>query len=269
MKHDGRNSARTLQTLAEDVLASAKMPPRERLFWRQPLRDLKRLVNRDYNKAVRNSLTESDVRALISAAGRVWPRINRQRLEIPSKSEFADISKRLSLHLSTRPCHERDGLALRGFYVGSADTPALAPRNGGIIYLNTAHHPAAVGATFCHEVGHHLATRVLSHDDDGPVHFFFDAAYSAHLDDPVELAADVLVSVAAYPRNVARKMLTGEASPAHAITRRNLDTVLDYLQSNWGIDFRAARQPRHHVIYLAGMVHYAKLRRALLTEYGI
>ena len=74
------------------------------------------------------------------------------------------------------------------------------PQKGGLIYLNTAHHPAAVGATFCHEVGHHLALNILRHADERPVHYFFDAAYSSHLDDPVELTADVLVSIAAYPK---------------------------------------------------------------------
>ena len=144
-----------------------------------------------------------------------------------------------------------------------------ARQKGGLIYLNTAHHPAAVGATFCHEIGHHLALNLFHHADERPVHFFFDAAYSSHLDDPIELTADVLVSLAAYPKSAARKMFGSEVAAIHEVSARNLDRLLDYLKSGWGIDFEGPRQPGHHLIYLAGMVHYAKLRRALLTEYRI
>jgi hypothetical protein len=158
---------------------------------------------------------------------------------------------------------------LRGFYVRSIAEIAKDRHKGGLIFLNTAHHPAAVGATFCHEVGHHLALNFMRHADQRPVHYFFDAAYSSHLDDPVELTADVLVSVAAYPTSAASKMMGGEPAAIRGLSEKNLDSLLDYLENGWGIDFRRARQPGHHLIYLAGMVHYAKLRRALLTEYNI
>jgi hypothetical protein len=195
--------------------------------------------------------------------------LNREKLPVPKKADFAAISKRLSLNLSIRKCRERDGMALRGFYVHSIEEIAQARHKGGLIYLNTAHHPAAVGATFCHEIGHHLALDVLRRSDDRPVHYFFDAAYSSHLDDPVELTADVLVSIAAYPKSAARKMFSSEVAAIQEVSGRNLLRLLEYLKSGWGIDFQGPRQPGHHLIYLAGMVHYAKLRRALLTEYQI
>jgi hypothetical protein len=269
MNQKTQNGLAALRSIAQSILASAKLSPRQRDFWRQPLRDLEKLIRRDYNKALRENVGRSEVLALIAAATRLWPRLNREKLSLPSKAEFSAISKRLSLNLSIRECRERDGMALRGFYVRSIDEVAKDRQKGGLIYLNTAHHPAAVGATFCHEIGHHLALGVLRHVGNRPAHFFFDAAYSSHLDDPVELTADVLVSLAAYPKSAARQMLGNEVAAIPDLSGRNLDRLLDYLKTGWGIDFGGPRQPRHHLIYLAGMVHYAKLRRALLTEYQI
>jgi hypothetical protein len=264
-----QNGLTALRGIAEQILASAKLSPDQRVFWRQPLRDLEKLLKRDYNQALRKSVGRSEVLRLAASASRLWPGLNREKLPVPSKADFTAISKQLSLNLSIRKCRERDGMALRGFYVRSIEEIAQVRRKGGLIYLNTAHHPAAVGATFCHEVGHHLALNVLRRVDDRPVHFFFDAAYSSHLDDPVELTADVLVSLAAYPKSAARKMFKSEVAAIHEVSGRHLVTLLEYLKSGWGIDFQGPRQPGHHLIYLAGMVHYAKLRRALLTEYRI
>ena len=45
--------------------------------------------------------------------------------------------------------------------------------------------------------------------------------------------------------------------------------ISNYVQSRYGFNLDA-RLPAHKKLpYLAGMVHYAKLRRALLNEYGI
>jgi len=269
MKEKTQNGLAALRGIAQHILASAKLSPTQRAFWRQPLRDLEKLLKRDYSKALRKHVGRAEVLRLTKSASKLWPGLNREKLPVPTKADFAAISGQLSLNLSIRKCRERDGMALRGFYVRSIEEIAKARQKGGLIYLNTAHHPAAVGATFCHEIGHHLALNVLPGADDRQVHYFFDAAYSSHLDDPVELTADILVSLAAYPKSAARKMFNSEIAAIHEVSGRNLVRLLEYLKSGWGIDFEGPRQPRHHLIYLAGMVHYAKLRRALLTEYRI
>ena len=259
-----------IRGIAQHILASARLSPDQRAFWRQPMRDLEKLLRRDYGKAVRKNVSRSEVVKLVASASRLWPELNREKLGVPTKAELAAISDQLSLNLSIRKCRERDGMALRGFYVHSIEEIASKARHkGGLIYLNTAHHPAAVGATFCHEVGHHLALNILTEANHKAVHYFFDAAYSSHLDDPVELTADVLVSLAAYPKAAARKMFSSDNAAIHEVSGRNLGKLLEYLKTGWGIDFEGPRQPGHHLIYLAGMVHYAKLRRALLSEYRI
>ena len=259
-------SGTSLRDIAEKILASARLSTEQRRFWQQPIRDLEKLLRRDYRKALRNNVRRAEVEALIGTAQNFWPHVNRAKAPLPTKADYLSISRKLALNLSIRECRERDGMALRGFYMRPADDDE-APRPG-LIYLNTAHHPTAVGATFCHEIGHHLALGILTAQDDREVHYFFDAAYSSHLDDPAELAADILVSLLAYPRPAARRLFNARAA-ARDDFGGNLRPILQYLKSGWDIDLEGSRQPRHHLIYLVGMVHYAKLRRALLEEYRI
>ena len=63
-----------------------------------------------------------------------------------------------------------------------------------------------MSSTFLHEVGHHMSSEILGEDDSAPVHFFIDADYASHLEEPAELAADVMVSIAGYPEPIARKI---------------------------------------------------------------
>jgi len=255
-----------VRTIARKILASARLNPEQRKFWQQPLRDLEKLLRRDYREALRTKIRRAEVEALIGTAQNFWPKLNRGKAPLPTKADYLAISRKLALNLSFRGCRQRDGMVLRGFYMRPTEDDA-APRPG-LIYLNSAHHPTAVGATFCHEIGHHLALSILPPQPEGEVHYFFDAAYSSHLDDAPELAADILVSLFAYPRPAARKIF-GKGTASREDLGGDLQPILRYLKSGWDIDLEGSRQPRHHLIYLVGMVHYAKLRRALLEEYRI
>ena len=255
-----------VRAIAKKILAGAKLTPEQREFWRQPLRDLEKLLRRDYREALRSKVRRAEVEALIGTAQNFWPKLNRAKTPLPTKADYLEISRKLALNLSFRGFRQRDGMALRGFYMRPGT--GSNRRQSGLVYLNTAHHPTAVGATFCHEIGHHLALSILPPQAEGAVHYFFDAAYSSHLDDAPELAADILVSLFAYPRPAARKIF-GKGSESREDLGGDLHPILRYLKAGWDIDLEESRQPRHHLIYLVGMVHYAKLRRALLEEYRI
>lgn len=261
-----RNEA--IDAIAQRILVDAKPNRLQRRASKAPMEDVRRLVRRDYVRAARKHLGYRELRKLLARATEVWPQLNRERLQLLSKEEFAAISRRLSLNLSTQPHRAPDGLALRGFYMQASRLLMKRP----MIYVNTAHHPAAVGATFCHEVGHHLGSRIFRGDD--AVHFFFDSAYSTHLDDPVELAADVVVSLAAYPRPFAERLFAeswhgGLVAHAQHLTADTVEQICHYLKDGYRVDFRRSGQPRRNLAYLAGMVHFAKLRWALLAEYDI
>ena len=70
------------------------------------------------------------------------------------------------------------------------------------IFVNTSHAPIAVSATFCHEFAHYLTAELLKQGRHS-LHLFYDAAYTSHLDDPIELIADSSVALQAYPRELA------------------------------------------------------------------
>jgi hypothetical protein len=119
-------------------------------------------------------------------------------------------------------------------------------------------------------MGHHLTARIFVSDKD-PAHYLTYTAYAEHLDAPAELAADCLVSFGVFPGDVARKLFavgrkaSERAKPAESM----LTKVRRYFQSRYGLKLDASLPPHKKLPYLAGMIHYANLRRALLNEYDI
>ncbi len=269
MKRKGENGKAEVDALAARILAGAKLADAGLEAWRGPQREIKRLLRRDYVQALQKCLGRREVESLVAAAAEVLPEINCEPITVP-KERCAEIARKLSVHLSTRPYRGPEGLALRGFYVHKAEALLSKP----LIYVNTAHHPAAVSATFGHEIGHHLAYRVF-HESGTQVHFFLDADYAAHLDDPIELAADVLVSLGGYPRALAQRIF-GPASSgaaligqARRLTGQAVTQICQHLKHDYRLDFTRPGQPSRNLTYLGGMVHYAKLRWALLAEYDL
>src|SRR5208282_2547173 len=101
-----------------------------------------------------------------------------------------------------------EGLTLLGFYAKERKRP--------LICVNSAHHPAAVLAAFWHEVGHHLTSHLLKMSRE-PVELSFNLDFDTHLDDPMELIADILVTLVTYPQSVARWM-SGSHAQARSMT---------------------------------------------------
>ena len=143
-----------------------------------------------------------------------------------------------------------------------------------LICVNTAHHPAAIGAAFSHEMGHHLVGRLFDSRKDHAQLLTY-TAYGEHLDDPEELAADVLVSLGVFPEALARKIFLepGKGRKSKSASAELPDPVsarvLKYFKGRFGLSFGAQIPSQKKLQYLAAVVHFAKLRRALLTEYDI
>ncbi len=237
--------------------------------WRRPSADIRRLVERDYVRSLRRYLPYRELRRLITAFADVLPEFNREPVGMMSTERLARRASDLDLNFKASPYEGKDGMALRGFYVTRKQGILKRP----LIYVNTAHHPLAVSATFCHEVGHHVTAEVIGGDDD-PVHFFFDADYATHLEEPSELAADVMVSFAGYPEPIARKIFAtpwkwGLVARAKNLTDAALDEVRGHIKKVYGFDLMARIPPHQRLHYLSGMIHYAKLRWALLAEYDV
>jgi len=160
------------------------------------------------------------------------------------------------------------GLALFGFYLGKDSGLEKRP----LICLNGAHHPAAVATAFLHEVGHHVTAELFSTRNE-LIQLSRQTGYDAHLNNPRELAADVLVSLGVYPRNIAAKLF--EANRDRRIPRapegvKSPPTEKAVLGTahRYGLDFgRLPEQKR--LQYQAGLIHFTRLRQALLDEYGL
>jgi hypothetical protein len=260
---------------AEDViariLAAALVNNAEQISaWKQPGEDIQRLVRHDYVRSLRRILPYQPVRALLSAFHDILPTLNSEAVGMMSVERFAEIARELRVHFKASPYEGEEGLALRGFYVTSAKGMLKRP----LIYINTAHHPLAVSTTICHEVGHHLSAQMFGSEADEPVHFFFDADYAGHLGDTGELAADAMVSFAGYPYPIAKKIFEtpwnwGLVARAKDLTEAALAEVRGHVRRVYGFDLMERIPANQRLHYLSGMIHYAKLRWALLAEYDL
>jgi hypothetical protein len=259
-----------VDALVEAILKRARKAGRlELAAWKKPRQELRELAGLDYVRVMRRTLDYRALRAIIREARKVWPQLNREQLRAATPNQLAAISSDLRIHLQAVPYRGPEGMALRGFYVDKTRQVLKHP----LIYLNTAHHPGAVSATFMHEMGHHVTSKVIGGAGDG-VHYFFQAAHRKHLGEPTELAADVVVSLGAYPEPLARRLFAvpwdwGLVARADRLPDRAFARIRKHVRELCGIDFGASLPPGQTFNYLTGMIHYAKLRWALLAEYEL
>lgn len=262
-----RRIVRLLNKILADAVGRAALELRT---WK-PEREIKELFERDYALRLRATLGPGDIRDLVSMACAIWPHFNRSPIGPPSMRLFAEVAEHLRLVFRSTPYRKRSGFAVCGFYVKSVPT-----LDKPLIYVNSAHHLLAMGTAFCHEVGHHLSWDMFRGSHTAPrERMFLDTIYSAHMDEPLEMAADIMVSLAGYPKPIARQIFraasdrSGIALPFGARGSQAFDTVRDHLRTRYGFDFTLALPPIHKLHYLTGMIHYARLREALLSEYDL
>src|ERR1700730_12495098 len=255
--------------LASEVVKSSN-GSRASMASRSATAEIRSLERHDYALPLRRSLGRSEVRHIIrEARNSVWPRLNHESVRLVSPTEFTKLWSGLGVQFQLAKLGGAEGVGLLGFYVREMGGSRLP-----LICVNTAHHPAAIGAAFSHEMGHHL---IGQHFDSrkGHAHMATYTAYGEHLDDPEELAADVLVSLGVFPEAIARKIFLKpekgrQSKPATAeLTDSVSTTVLEYFEGLFGLSFGAHLPSAKKLQYLAAVVHFAKLRRALLTEYDI
>jgi hypothetical protein len=232
--------------------------------------DIARLWNREYGQALRGAMSRTELRQIVSEAKRkAWPHLNEDAVRLGSMQQFAERAYALGADFRIAKMPWPSGLAVFGFYLGSDS----GLNNRPLICLNGAHHPAAVATAFLHEVGHHVTAKLFSTRNE-TVQLSKQTGYEAHLGDPRELAADVLVSLGMYPRNIAAKLFepgpprkilasADERTESPAAARAVLATARRY-----GLDLEKLSVQKR-LQYQAGLVHYTRLRQALLDEYGM
>jgi hypothetical protein len=268
-KMSGKEKERPFRDIVEGIINDTRGSIRGRGDTEQPSSAvIRKLIEHDYVRSLRRHLQYRHVRTLLADFIEIFPEFNRRPVEMLSTARFAEIACALRFHIKSTPLGGDDGLALRGFYVASASGLLKHP----LIYVNTALHPLAAMTTFLHELGHHRSCSLLSIKHRS-LHLF-DADYTEHLRDPAELAADVVVSLAGYPETAARKMLTnawdrGSGTRARELPATAVEEIHSHLGQAYGLDLAINMPHERRLHYLAGMIHFAKLRLALMAEYDL
>lgn len=257
---------RLLSSLPERMLSTNAQKV---AIWRKPDDAIRRLLKQDYVRSLRRLLSYTEVRTLVGEFQKIFPSFNARSVAMMTTRQFGAIAAKLNFHLQATRYGGLEGLALRGFYVTRAEGILKRP----LVFVNTAHHPLAVSASFVHELAHHVTSEVLQLPAE-PVHFFFDADYAAHLSEPGELAADVMVSLAGYSAETARRIFPstwnwGLVARTENLSEAAFEQVRAHLRKVYGLDLMARIPAARRANYLAGMIHYAKLRWALLAEYDL
>jgi hypothetical protein len=256
--------------LAADVVANAEAASSQRDAAPATAADeIARLWSREYGRALRGCLSRAEVREIVAEAKRkAWPRLNDEAVHMGSMRQFAERASALGADLRIARMAWPSGLSVFGFYLGSDSGLANRP----LICINGAHHPVAVGAAFIHEVGHHVTAKLFSTRQDS-VQLSRQTGYEAHLSDPRELAADVLVSLGAYPRSTAvkyfsatlvRRIAANADEPVQSPTAARAAAAM---ARRYGLELESL-QVQKRLQYEAGLVHFTRLRQALLDEYA-
>jgi len=234
----------------------------------QTAAEIKALTKLDYAEGLRRCLNHQEVAEIVSIARKqVWPRLNDQAMELLSPAEFARRWSPLGVDFKTADWTWPEGLALLGVYLRKTRGVLKRP----VICINTAHHPLMVGVSFDHEMGHHLTAQIFDSKDDAQ--FLQYTGYAAHLSDPAELAADVMVTLAGYPQRQARRLFASAGKEPGArkgqATASALEQAVAYIAKRYGLDFSAEFATEKKLQCLAALIHYTRLRQALLDEYDI
>jgi hypothetical protein len=259
---------REVDTLISRLLGEIRLPlPAAGGAFLLHLGDLRKVLARDYRQAPGLPSREM-LRELAATLERDLKPLIRRATDVESTPAMLDSMTRAfgprSIEVCAQPYRRGAGMQLRGFYCRAE----IARHRKFVIFLNTAHLPAAVAATFGHELGHYIYDAVLG--QERAFGTFVEGAFASHLDDPAETFADSLVALSAYEREMIDGMgradrLDESRYPGFLSWIKRAHTVM---AARFGVDLRSPKTtPVRRIRYLTSLIHFLKLRRALL-EYA-
>ncbi|MHB8384084.1 MAG: hypothetical protein ACYDC3_17285 [Candidatus Binataceae bacterium] len=257
-------AARSLDGLIREIVKCAQPRSAKTFLQDDAEKSFRFLARLDYAAALDKHFDRRQLGEIFTEMRTVLPKLNREVFAILDRRRLARIATAMGAVLHANAFEGCEGRTLRGFYVHDNEV-----MNRPLICVNTANHPVAVAATFWHEIGHHLTNRIFdaSHDHS---ELSFNTKYEDHLIDPREIAADMLMVLACYPQVAARRLF-GDSSLN--VREKSGDALISrvkpYVRSVTGFVFDRHLPATENLNYLAGIIHVAKLRSALLNEYGI
>jgi hypothetical protein len=180
-----------------------------------------------------------------------------------------EVGDRCGFVFKAAPYRENQGLKLRGFYVSGS---RLLKRP--LVFVNSAHPPVVACSSFVHELAHHVSAGIFGPARQGRGRYF-NTDFSNQLTSRDELLADIMVSFAGYPKDLAEEIFMKRPGfrrqsradrlpdPALSQIRKHLRKIYRFELCFNGPD------KRQFLDYLVGAIHYAKLRWAVLSEYEL
>lgn len=251
-----------LGSLIREILESGKRGSRK-LTVSSVEKQFHRASRQDYASQLRALFDKRQMKELLVDFRSALPALNAEIFRVQDPRRLAGVAAELGVRFQAEHFEGEAGKSLRGFYV---DDRSIS--KGPLICVNTANHPVAVASAFWHEMGHHLTNRTF--DVSRPAQLSFSPSFEDHLENPLEIAADMVSVLAAYPKPAARQLFggfvkTGETPDIDALVSRaraHLSTVAGY-------DFQMGVPATENLHYLAGMMHFIRLRWVLFSEYDI
>lgn len=252
----------TLDALIRDILGSAGRGSRKVGVGRVE-EQFHSAARQDYARQLKALFDRRELRELLADFRGALPTLNAEIFRILEPRRLARVAAELGARFQAGRFEGEAGRSLRGFYV---DYPGIS--NGPLICVNTANHPVAVASAFWHELGHHLTSH--SFDVSHPLQLSFSSNYEHHLGDPLEMAADMVSALAVYPKPAAQRLFGGFVRTG---TVPDIESLVlkarEHLRTVAGFDFNVGIPARENLHYLAGMMHFIRLRWVLFSEYEI
>jgi len=252
----------SLNSFIREILESASRCSRKLTVSRVE-EQFHRASRQDYARQLRALFDRRQMRELFADFRSALPALNAETFRIRELRRLAKVAAQLGVRFQTGRFEGGAGKSLRGFYVD--DRSIL---KGPLICVNIANHPVAVASAFWHEMGHHLTNRTF--DIAHPTQLSFSSSYEDHLESPLEIAADMVSALAAYPEPAARHLFGGFLKDGRA---PDIDALVSrartHLRTVAGYDFQLGVPATENLHYLAGMVHFIRLRWVLFSEYEI
>lgn len=222
------------------------------------------MAKADYRAHLRSRFSRSELYLLLKEVRSFLPDLNRTVFAEVDLKRLAGTAKSLGAVLRVNSFEGEDGRALRGFYLNDA-TVLKRP----LIVLNGVNDSISVAASFWHEMGHHLTHAIFGRSQSLP-NLPFNSNYVDHLRTPDEFAADLVMVLAGYPKPAAERLFgtrTSQSKPPDHDTL--LANARRHLRKVAKDHFRDVPGSPEGLQRMVGMIHLAKLREALLHEYGI
>lgn len=238
----------------------------------QAFEDLEYLLTTNYDEVVRRFLSKEILEKLSTVGANV---LRSALLSLHSRIgagerrlETSDMLEPLyrmfgpeNFEIRAEPYRQGAGLSLRGFFCRSESKG----KRSFLIFLNTAHSPGVVTATFAHELGH-LIYMLLGHRGN-PI-AAFDSSFRHHLEEEDEVFADALVALSMYSLDLIRiigpidALADGEFSKFVCLLLR----AYALMPSPYRIDlFDPQLSKSRRLYHLTELVHFLRLRCALYT----